>query len=88
VRRARRAAGSPPDRAEIYEPLAPGLSWRERLRTIVLCLAVEFAVLSGVPMRPEEIRELMQTMNAPKVVHVLPEEDESGDGNGPPPDDR
>ena len=35
----------------------------------------------GVPMRPEEIRELMQTMNSPKVVHVLPEEDDSGDGD-------
>jgi hypothetical protein len=60
------------------------MSWRERLRTIFLCVAIELGVLSGVPMRPEEIRELLQSMNLPKVVHVLPEEDESGDGDGRP----
>ena len=54
------------------------LSWRQRLRTIFLCAFIEFAVLSGVPMRPEEIRELMQTMNQPKVVHVLPDEHDTG----------
>ena len=59
-------------------PTASRLTWRQRLRTIFLCAAIEFAVLSGVPMRPEEIRELMQTMNQPKVVHTLPEEQETG----------
>jgi hypothetical protein len=54
-------------------------SWRQRLRTIFLCVVVEFAVLSGAPMRPEEIRDLMQTMNQPKVVHVLPDERATGD---------
>jgi hypothetical protein len=52
------------------------MPWRQRLRTIFLCAALEFAALTGVPMRPEEIRELMQTMNQPKVVHVLPEADD------------
>jgi hypothetical protein len=30
-------------------------------------------------MRPEQIRELMQTMNLPKIVHVLPDERDDGD---------
>jgi hypothetical protein len=38
-------------------------------------------VMAGVPMRPEQIRELMQTMNTPKVVHVLPEERDRSDGD-------
>jgi hypothetical protein len=53
--------------------------WRQRLRTLFLCAALELAVMTGVPMRHEEIRELMQTMNQPKVAHVLPEEDARGD---------
>ena len=62
-----------------FEPTEATLTWRQRLRTIFLCGAIELAVLSGVPMRPEEIRELMQTMNQPKIVHTLPEEEETGD---------
>ena len=68
--------------ASAVEPLAPAastLTWRQRLRTIFLCGMIELAVLSGAPMRPEEIRELMQTMNQPRVVHVLPDEGETGD---------
>ena len=60
-------------------PGASAPTWRQHLRTIFLCAVVEFAVMAGVPMRPEEIRELMQTMNRPKIVHTLPEEKESGD---------
>jgi hypothetical protein len=36
-------------------------------------------VIAGVPMRPEQIRELMQTMNLPKIVRALPDERDSGD---------
>ena len=31
-------------------------------------------------MRPEQIEELMQTMNRPKLAHVISEEDAKGDG--------
>ena len=55
-----------------------------RLRTILLCSVLEFGVLFGVPMPPERIRELMQTMNQPKLAHVLPTEDDEG---GDPPAD-
>ena len=50
------------------------MSLKERLRTIVLCAALELGVMLGVPMRPEEIRALMNQMNQPKQAHALPEE--------------
>ena len=45
---------------------------------------LEFAALAGVPMRPEEIEELMRQMNQPKLAHVLRDEDDSGDGDHEP----
>jgi hypothetical protein len=47
-----------------------------------VCSLLEFGALSGVPMRPEQIQELMRTMNQPKLAHVIPNENENGDGNG------
>ncbi len=50
-----------------------------RLRVLLLCVALEMGVLSGVPMRPDEIQELMNQMNQPKLAHVLPSDAEGGD---------
>ena len=55
-----------------------------RLRTVLVCTMLEFAALAGVPMRPEEIEELMRQMNQPKLAHVLRDEDDTGDGDGAP----
>jgi hypothetical protein len=55
------------------------MSLKARLRTIFMCAALELGVLSGVPMRPEEIRSLMKQINQPKLAHVLPTDDQSGD---------
>jgi hypothetical protein len=52
------------------------MSLRKRLRTIFLCTTLEFAALMGMPMRPEEIDELMHTMNQPKLAHTIPEQQE------------
>jgi hypothetical protein len=60
------------------------VSFKQRLRAIFLCAALELGVLGGVPMRPDEIRALMNLMNQPKLAHVLPSEE---DGGGDPPDD-
>ena len=49
-----------------------------RLRTILMCAMLEYAALMGSPMRPEEIEELLRTMNQPKLAHVITEE--KGDG--------
>ena len=55
-----------------------------RLRTILVCAMLEFAALVGSPMRPEEIEELMRTMNQPKLAHVLRDERRHGDGDPEP----
>ncbi len=56
-----------------------------QLRTILVCTMLEFAALLGLPMRPEQIVELMRTMNQPKLAHVIPDESDRGEGD---PDDR
>jgi hypothetical protein len=55
------------------------MSLKARLRAIFLCAALELGVLSGVPMRPEEIRSLMNQINQPKLAHVLPTDNQRGD---------
>jgi hypothetical protein len=40
---------------------------------------LEFAVVFGLPMRPEEIEKLMRTMNQPKLAYVIPDEKEHDD---------
>jgi hypothetical protein len=59
------------------------VSLKKRLRTLLACAALEMGVLMGVPMRPEQIRELMHQMNQPTIAHVLPSEEERGDDNPP-----
>jgi hypothetical protein len=49
------------------------------LRTILVCSMLMFATLLGLPMRPEQIEELMHTMNQPKRAHVIPDENEKAD---------
>jgi hypothetical protein len=61
------------------------MSVKARLRSIVMCAVLELGVLSGVPMRPEEIRSLMNQINQPKLAHVLPTDDQRGDD--PPTDE-
>ena len=51
----------------------------KRLRVLLMCLALEMGVLAGVPMRPDEIQELMNQMNQPKMAHVLPSDTDDGD---------
>jgi hypothetical protein len=58
------------------------VSVASRLRVLVVCVALEMGVLGGVPMRPDEIQELMHQMNQPSLAHVLPTEDEEG-GDSP-----
>lgn len=57
------------------------MSFKKKLRVLFACLALEAGVLAGVPMRPDEIRELMHQMNQPALAHVLPSEEEGGDDN-------
>jgi hypothetical protein len=50
-----------------------------------VCTFLQFGALVGVPMLPRDIEELMQQMNAAKLAHTLPsEEDDGGGAPGPP----
>ena len=55
------------------------MSLRKSLRTILTCVVLEVGVLSGVPVRPEHIQELMHLMTTPKVAHTSPDERYAGD---------
>jgi hypothetical protein len=55
------------------------VSLKKKLRVLLACAALEFGVLMGAPMRPDEIQELMHQMNQPKLAHVLRNEDDAGD---------
>lgn len=55
------------------------MSLASRLRVLVVCVTLEMGVLSGAPMRPDEIQSLMHQMNQPKMAHQLPSENDDGD---------
>ena len=52
---------------------------KRRFRKMFLCLVLCAGSTIGLPMRPEEIEELMRTMNQPKIVRKFAEEEERGD---------
>lgn len=54
------------------------MSLKKKLRVLLACAALEFGVLIGAPMRPDEIRELMHQMNQPQLAHVLRNDDDAG----------
>ena len=55
------------------------MSIKQRLRTLLCCVVLEFGVLSGVPMQPGQIRELMQMLNVPKLAQTNPDRSDDGD---------
>lgn len=59
------------------------MSVKQRLRTLVCCVTLEVGTLMGVPMRPEQIQDLMQTLNQPKIAQTTPDESDNGDGPDP-----
>ena len=55
------------------------MSLKSRLRTILCCVVLEVGALTGVPMRPDEIRELMDTLAQPKLARTNPDRPDEGD---------
>jgi hypothetical protein len=51
---------------------------KRRLRTLLCCAVLQIGALVGVPMRPEQIRDLMHDLNQPKAAQTNPEHDASG----------
>jgi hypothetical protein len=60
------------------------VSFLKKLRVVCVCGLLEFALLAGTPMRPEEIRALLQQMNQPALAQQLPSDDEGGEPPVPP----
>lgn len=56
------------------------MSLKGRLRTLALCLPLLLGSISGVQMRPEEIEDLMHSMNQQKIVVTIREEENGNDG--------
>ena len=50
------------------------MAFHHRLRSVLLCFTLLAGALGGTPMRPEEIEELMRTMNEQKVVMTVEDE--------------
>jgi hypothetical protein len=50
------------------------VSIKQRLRTITCCVVLQVATLIGVPMRPDQVQELMHSLNQPKLARTTPEE--------------
>ena len=59
------------------------MSLTSRLRTVACCGILELGTLVGVPMRAEQIQDLMRALNAPMIAHTTPEEADRGDGSKP-----
>jgi hypothetical protein len=59
------------------------VSLKRRVRTLFCCFVLQFGTLVGVPMRPEQIQELMRTLNTPKIAHINPETHPDGDQPDP-----
>lgn len=55
------------------------VSLKSKLRTVLCCFVLEVGALTGVPMRPDEIRELMDTLAKPKLARVNPDRPDEGD---------
>ena len=55
------------------------MSLKRKLRALRVCLPLLLGSMSGVPMRPEEVEELMPKMNEQQVVYVMQGGGASGD---------
>lgn len=50
------------------------------LRPLVICLPLALGSFAGVAMKPEEIEELMHSLNQPKIIITIPDDAANGDG--------
>lgn len=50
-----------------------------RFRTFLLGMTLLMGAFGGVPMRPEEIEEIMRSMNQPKIEYTIADESDNGE---------
>jgi len=53
--------------------------FKARFAKLAFCMILAVASIGGSPMRPEEIEELMHSMNQTTIAHTLREEKENGE---------
>ena len=53
-----------------------------RFRTLFLCLVLEFGLLAGIPMRPDEVARLMRWLGGPRAEQADSDDAAKGDGVG------
>jgi hypothetical protein len=46
---------------------------------VLVCFGLEIGALTGVPMRPDEIQALMDTLAKPKLARTNPDRSDEGD---------
>jgi hypothetical protein len=54
------------------------VSLKHRLRTLLFCAVLELGALAGIPMRPEQIRDLMHALNQPTIAQTNPDRTDDG----------
>ena len=52
---------------------------RSRWRQLFLCVVLEFGLMAGIPMRPEEIARLMRSLAGPRAEQTDPDDAAKGD---------
>jgi len=55
------------------------LAKRPRWRQLFLCVVLEFGLMAGVPMRPDEIARLMRALTGPRAEQADPDDAAKGD---------
>jgi hypothetical protein len=55
------------------------VSIKFKLRMLLLYLPLLAGSLSGVPMRPEDMDQIMGTLNQERIEYVIPDDSENGD---------
>jgi hypothetical protein len=55
------------------------VSIKRRLRMLMLCLPLLLGAGLGMPMRPEEIEELMHSANQQTITYTIPGDRETAD---------
>lgn len=51
---------------------------KHKLRMLLLYLPLLAGSLSGVPMRPEDMDQIMEALNQERVEYVIPDDSENG----------
>ena len=55
------------------------MSIKLKLRMLMLYLPLLAGSLSGVPMRPEDMEQIMGTLNQERIEYVIPDDSENDD---------